>query len=99
DDDRVKLEITQDFGPSNSSPHPSAIFQMLKKTLLAYEPDAIVAAWLDNGYTESQMYRKLGIQAYGFNPVAATAEILATKHGANERVPVEQVRKALIILS
>jgi acetylornithine deacetylase/succinyl-diaminopimelate desuccinylase-like protein len=57
-----------------------------------------VAAWLDNGYTESQMYRKLGIKAYGFSPVVATPDQLATKHEANERVSVDQIRQALIVL-
>jgi acetylornithine deacetylase/succinyl-diaminopimelate desuccinylase-like protein len=44
------------------------------------------------------MYRKLGIKAYGFSPVVATPDVLATKHGANERVSVDQIRQALIIL-
>jgi acetylornithine deacetylase/succinyl-diaminopimelate desuccinylase-like protein len=98
DDDRVKLEIIEEFGPSNSSPPHSPLFQVLEKTLQSHQPDAIVAAWLDNGYTESQMYRKLGIKAYGFSPVVATPDVLATKHGANERVPVDQIRQALIVL-
>ena len=54
-------------------------------------PDAVVAASLDQGYTESQ----LGIFAYGFNPVPVTPEVNATKHADNERVPVAQYRSAL----
>jgi hypothetical protein len=57
-----------------------------------------IAAFLDQGYTECQMYRKLGIAAYGFHPVVVSPEVLATKHGANERVPVNPFRDALPVL-
>jgi acetylornithine deacetylase/succinyl-diaminopimelate desuccinylase-like protein len=62
------------------------------------DPRAVVAAFLDQGYTESQMYRKLGIAAYGFNPVLVSTEQNATKHAANERVPAESFRKSLPML-
>jgi acetylornithine deacetylase/succinyl-diaminopimelate desuccinylase-like protein len=55
-------------------------------------------AFLDQGYTESQMYRKLGIAAYGFNPTLVSPAQNATKHAANERVPVEQLRRSLPLL-
>lgn len=98
DDDRVQLEITAQFGPANSSPTSTPLFRLIQKILHAEAPDAVVAASLDQGYTESQMYRKLGIAAYGFIPVVVSPEVNATKHGANERVPVAQFRSALRVL-
>jgi acetylornithine deacetylase/succinyl-diaminopimelate desuccinylase-like protein len=59
---------------------------------------AAVAAFLDQGYTESQMYRRLGIQAYGFNPIVVSPEVNAAEHGVDERVPVRQYREALPLL-
>jgi hypothetical protein len=44
DDDRVKLEIIEEFGPSNSSSPHSPLFQILEKTLESHQPHAIVAA-------------------------------------------------------
>lgn len=95
DDDRVQLEVTAQFGAANSSPTDTPLFKLIQKILHVQAPDAVVAASLDQGYTESQMYRNLGISAYGFNPVLVTPEVNATKHGANERVPVAQYQNAL----
>jgi acetylornithine deacetylase/succinyl-diaminopimelate desuccinylase-like protein len=63
-----------------------------------YNPHAIVAPALGGGYTESQMYRPLGITCYGFNTMEVTPEIDATEHAANERVPVEQLRRGVKVL-
>jgi len=60
-----------------------------------YNPQAIVAPALGGGYTESQMYRPLGITCYGFNTLEVTPEVEATQHAANERVPVEQLRRGV----
>jgi acetylornithine deacetylase/succinyl-diaminopimelate desuccinylase-like protein len=62
-----------------------------------YNPQAIVAPALGGGYTESQMYRLLGITCYGFNSLEVTPEVDATQHAANERVPVEQLRRGVKI--
>ena len=97
DDDRVQMEITEQFGAANSSPTDTPLLRLIERVLNVQTPDAVVAASLDQGYTESQMYRKLRIFAYGFNPVLVTSEVNATKHGENERVPVAQYRSALQI--
>jgi acetylornithine deacetylase/succinyl-diaminopimelate desuccinylase-like protein len=53
---------------------------------------------LNGGYTESQMYRPLGITCYGFNTLEVTEEIDSSEHAANERVPVEQLRRGVKML-
>ena len=63
-----------------------------------YNPQAIVAPALGSGYTESQMYRPLGITCYGFNTLEVTPEVDATQHAANERVSVEQLRRGVKML-
>jgi len=98
DDDRVQMEIADQFGAANSSPTDTPLLRLIEKVLSVQTPDAVVAASLDQGYTESQMYRKLGIFAYGFNPVLVSSEVNATKHGDNEGVPVAQYRSALQVL-
>jgi acetylornithine deacetylase/succinyl-diaminopimelate desuccinylase-like protein len=98
DDPHIQVEIAQQFGAANSSAIDSPLFKLIETSVPKYDPKALVAAFLDPGYTESQMYRKLGIAAYGFHPVVASPEVIATKHGANERVPVKQFRDALPVL-
>jgi len=97
-DDRVRLEIAHEFGPANSSSADSQLFGVIESSVHRQDSSALVAAFLDQGYTESQMYRKLGIAAYGFHPVVLSPEVLATKHGANERVPMKPLRDALPLL-
>jgi acetylornithine deacetylase/succinyl-diaminopimelate desuccinylase-like protein len=97
-DDRVRLQIAHEFGPANSSPADSQLFRVIEYCVRRQDSNALVAAFLDQGYTESQMYRKLGIAAYGFHPVVVSPEVLATKHGANERIPVKPFRAALPVL-
>lgn len=63
-----------------------------------YNPRALVTPVLNSGYTDSQMYRPLGIQAYGFAPIEVTPEEESTQHAANERVPVEQIRRGARML-
>ncbi len=98
DDSHIQVEISQQFGAANSSPVDSRLFKLIEDGVRQYDPKAVIAAFLDQGYTESQMYRKLGIVAYGFHPVLASPEVSATKHGANEGVPVKQFRQALPLL-
>jgi acetylornithine deacetylase/succinyl-diaminopimelate desuccinylase-like protein len=44
------------------------------------------------------MYRPLGITCYGFNTLEVTEELDSTEHAANERVPVEQLRRGVKML-
>ena len=57
-----------------------------------------MAPTLNGGYTECQMYRAVGPTCYGFIPVEVTPEQEATEHAANERVPVDQVRRGVRML-
>jgi acetylornithine deacetylase/succinyl-diaminopimelate desuccinylase-like protein len=53
---------------------------------------------LTSGYTENQRYRPLGISAYGFSPYTATEQEGSTEHGNDERIRVEELRRAPRIL-
>jgi acetylornithine deacetylase/succinyl-diaminopimelate desuccinylase-like protein len=98
DDVHVQVEIAQQFGAANASPADNALFRQIETSVHEHDAKALVAAFLDQGFTESQMYRKLGIAAYGFHPVVASPDVLATKHGVNERVPLNPFRDALPVL-
>jgi len=63
-----------------------------------YSPQALVTPVLNGGYNESQMYRPLGINSYGFVPIELAPEVEETEHAPNERIPVEQLRRGLKML-
>ena len=46
-----------------------------------------------SGYTESQLYRQLGITCYGWAPAYTTVDENEGVHGNNERISVKNVRE------
>ncbi len=97
-DDNIQLEPISSYRTPNSSSTDTGFYRAIEKIIHEYDPQALVAPVLNGGYTESQMYRPLGITCYGFAPIAVTEELDATQHAANERIPVEQLRHGVKML-
>jgi len=97
-DDSIRITSANRFKPPNSSSTETTLYRLIEQVVHQYNPQAIVAPALCGGYTESQMYRPLGITCYGFNTLEVTPEVDATEHAANERVPIEQLRRGVKIL-
>lgn len=97
-DPKIQLEPTSLYRAPNSSSTDTPLYRIIEGVVHKYNPQALVVPALNSGYTESQMYRPLGITAYGFIPIEVTPEQEATEHAANERVPVEQLRRAVKML-
>jgi len=94
-DDRVQIDPINTYRVPNASPTDTALYHVIEQVVHEYSPQALIAPELDSGYTENQMYRPLGIVCYGFLPVELAPEDEASEHSANERIPVEQVRRGL----
>lgn len=60
-------------------------------SLLAEDPDAIIAPYLMSGGTDAKAWDRLGIRSYGFAPLRLPDDLdfTALFHGIDERVPVE----------
>jgi len=97
-DDGIKVENFNRFKPPNASSADTNLYRTIDAVVHKYNPSALVAPVLNGGYTESQMYRPLGITCYGFNTIELTEEIESTEHAANERVPVDQLRRGVKVL-
>ena len=97
-DPTITVEPMSGFRPPNSSPTNTALYAAIKKVAAHYFPGAPVAPHMDSGYTESQMYREIGIASYGFTPYLTTPEENHTEHGDNERIRVEEVRRGPRVL-
>jgi acetylornithine deacetylase/succinyl-diaminopimelate desuccinylase-like protein len=87
-----------EFRVANSSATDTALYNAIREVTHAYFGAAPVAPRITSGYTENQRYRPLGIQAYGYTPYTATEEEGETEHGNDERVRVEELRRAPKIL-
>lgn len=92
DDPLIEFEIVSKFRPPNSSGTETKLYRAISETIQANAPNAIVTPFLDHGFTESEMFRALGIQSYGWNPFILSLDVENTKHAANERIPIKQFR-------
>jgi acetylornithine deacetylase/succinyl-diaminopimelate desuccinylase-like protein len=79
-DPSIKVENVNTFKPPNSSPIDTELFRVISQVTKAHHPEALVTTKMLSGYTESQLYRQLGITAYGWAPIYTTRE-------ENEGVP------------
>ena len=92
-DPSIKVENVNRFKPPNSSPINTELFSLIARKTKENYPTAVVTTKMLSGYTESQLYRQLGIVAYGWVPFYTTPEEDEGVHGNNERVSVKNVRQ------
>jgi len=89
---------SSEFRVANYSPTDTTLYGAIRQVTKSYFPGVPVVPQITGGYTENQRYRPLGLTAYGFTPYTATEEEGSTEHGNDERVRVEEVRRAPQIL-
>jgi acetylornithine deacetylase/succinyl-diaminopimelate desuccinylase-like protein len=92
-DPSIKIENINQFKQPNSSPIDSELFSLITRKTKENYPSAVVTTKMLSGYTESQLYRQLGIIAYGWAPIYTTPEEDEGVHGNNERISVKNVRQ------
>ncbi len=73
------------------TPYDGALVDAMGRSILAEDPDAVVAPYLMSGGTDAKHFNKLGMRSYGFAPLRLPAELdfTALFHGVDERVPVD----------
>ena len=92
-DPSIKIENINRFKQPNSSPIDTELFSLIARKTKEKYPRAVVTTKMLSGYTESQLYRQLGIVAYGWAPIYTTPEEDEGVHGNNERITVKNVRE------
>ena len=92
-DPTIKITNVNTFKPPNSSPTNTELFEEITRTTKQYHPEALITTKMLSGYTESQLYRQLGITAYGWTPLYTTVEENEGVHGNNERISLKNVRE------
>ncbi len=92
-DPTIKVDNVNMFKPPNSSPVDTELFSLIARTTKINHPGAVVTTKMLSGYTESQLYRQLGIIAYGWAPIYTTVEENEGVHGNNERISVKNIRQ------
>lgn len=97
-DPGVTIEPLKPFTAANESPTNTELWDAIDAVSQKYFNGAPLIPYLTTGYTENQLYRQLGIVCYGFSSYTDGFEESGTEHGDNERVRVEDVRRAPLVL-
>ncbi|MFO7667457.1 MAG: M20/M25/M40 family metallo-hydrolase [Desulfobacterales bacterium] len=87
--DEVEFEILRhDPSPAGSD---MGMFDTLSDILYDADPEGISVPLILPGITDARFFSRLGIQTYGFMPMALPAgfNFFQTIHAADERIPVE----------
>ena len=73
------------------TPYDGDLVGAMTRSLLAEDPEALVAPYLMSGGTDAKHFRKLGMRSYGFAPLRLPGDLDFTSlfHGVDERVPVD----------
>jgi acetylornithine deacetylase/succinyl-diaminopimelate desuccinylase-like protein len=91
-DPTIKIEQVNTFKPPNSASINTELFDVISRITRAHHSEALITTKILSGYTESQLYRRLGITAYGWAPFYTTVEENQGVHGNNERITVKNIR-------
>ena len=80
--------------PAWETPYDGPLVDAMTRSLLAEDPDALVAPFLMSGGTDAKHFRNLGMRSYGFTPLRLPDDLdfTALFHGVDERVPVDALR-------
>ncbi|WP_137291877.1 M20/M25/M40 family metallo-hydrolase [Nocardioides dongxiaopingii] len=73
------------------TPYDGDLVGAMTRSILAEDPEGVVAPYTMSGGTDAKHFRKLGVRSYGFAPLRLPADLdfTALFHGVDERVPVD----------
>jgi acetylornithine deacetylase/succinyl-diaminopimelate desuccinylase-like protein len=97
DDDSVRLENVQGSVPeiAPASPWDHELFRAIETEMERELPGSITVPLLSIGGTDSRLFRRRGVPAYGYIPALYTPEIAASIHGPDERIFLEELERAI----
>ena len=94
-DEAVQIHLDEDLSwePSPVSSIDSPMYRSLTKAIRQVFPEAAVAPYLVVGATDSRHYTWLCPSVYRFMPQIIDKELLATIHGIDERISIENLTR------
>ncbi|HEY8491060.1 MAG TPA: M20/M25/M40 family metallo-hydrolase [Dehalococcoidia bacterium] len=90
DDPQVQVEVVYQSSTPTSSTQ-TALYDVIEAVTRERVEGALVLPLISTGFTDSRVFRKHGVPAYGFIPALLDASELATIHGHNERLSIENL--------
>ena len=97
--DDPKVEVEEVYRSETvSSPVQTELFSIVEKVTRERVENALVLPAISPGFTDSRIFRRRGVVAYGFMPVLLEPLEAATIHGHNERISIENLRLGTQVL-
>jgi acetylornithine deacetylase/succinyl-diaminopimelate desuccinylase-like protein len=93
DDDHVRVDFAREPKVPNLSPPDTEMYKALADTLARRAPGVVVAPEILVAFTDSWVFRRMGLQAYGFSPFILDEEEWSRVHGNDERISLENLRE------
>jgi acetylornithine deacetylase/succinyl-diaminopimelate desuccinylase-like protein len=97
DDDSIEVE-TSFASPSGISELDNELITVARQVTRDLVEDSLLAPIISPGFTDSRTFRRRGIAAYGFCPALLRNEELATIHGHDERISIENLKLGTQVL-
>jgi acetylornithine deacetylase/succinyl-diaminopimelate desuccinylase-like protein len=83
---------------ANESPIDTELFEIIKGTIEDYYPQHIVVPTYFPGATDLRHFRARGVLCYGIEPFIINDTEMATIHGKNERIHLDNIRNGTRIM-
>ena len=92
DDDQVDVEVMRPPRHPSLSPTDTPLYRALADSLRRRMPNVAVTPAILTGFSDSWVFRRYGLQSYGFSPFVLDEGELFRIHGSDERISLENVR-------
>jgi acetylornithine deacetylase/succinyl-diaminopimelate desuccinylase-like protein len=94
-----RVEIEEVFRSSTPpSPLDTELYAVMTRVAKDAIEEAVVVPGVSTGFTDSRVFRRLGITAYGFVPILVEREDTGRVHGNDERLSIDNLRLGMQIL-
>ena len=97
DDPAIQLDVVFESS-TEASPIDTELYVAIEAAVHEAIEDAAVVPSVSTGFTDSRVFRRRGIPAYGFSPMLLRPDDAGRAHGNDERVSVENLGLGLQIL-
>ncbi len=88
----VELEVLKSVPATVTEPVESPLFDVIRRQVLAREPQAVVVPYMIPGFTDAKYFSQLGAKWYGFAPIKIEKDsgirFADMFHGNDERIPI-----------
>jgi acetylornithine deacetylase/succinyl-diaminopimelate desuccinylase-like protein len=97
DEPWIRFEVIHQLA-GNGSPWDDPFYAALVRHLEEQDPSGVAGPIVSVGFTDSIVFRPLGVRAYGIAPFSVPADELVTMHGHGERVSLENLQRGLRVV-